>query len=35
MSLSKVKLSADWWAVIVGAVGIVAIKLGILTHLPW
>jgi hypothetical protein len=29
------KLSIDWWAVLLSGVAAVLIKLGVLPHIPW
>ena len=35
MGVNAVKLSRDWWAVIVAALAVVLVKLGVVTGVPW
>jgi hypothetical protein len=33
--VNAVKLSRDWWAVIVAALAVVLVKLGVVVGVPW
>jgi hypothetical protein len=33
--VNAVKLSRDWWAVIVAALAVVLVKLGVVAGVPW